>query len=117
MWKQSSCSQGCLWNLLQRRFEFSVICLVRLLDTKRRFEQMNGGHKITGGLAAEACPRVASGTLKSYANRLHVANDYKRYAAPYLMVVKRFADGKYNMSRVVDQYKEICQQGYSFSLV
>ena len=110
---------GVSWNLLQRRFEFSVICLVGLLDTKRRFEQMNGGHKITGGLAAEACPRVPSGTLQSYANRLHVANDYKRWtdAAPYLMVVKRFADGKYNMSRVVDQYKEICQQGYSFSLV
>ncbi|CAE6964426.1 ADL1, partial [Symbiodinium sp. CCMP2456] len=68
---------GVSWKLLQRGLDFSVICLVRLLDTERRFEQMNGGHKITGGLAAEACLRVASGTLQSYANRLHMANDYK----------------------------------------
>ncbi|CAE7570520.1 unnamed protein product [Symbiodinium sp. CCMP2592] len=73
---------------------------------------MNGGHKITGGLAEEACPPVDSSTLQSYASHLQVTTDhYKKWTdkAPYLVVVKRFAEGKYNISKVVERYQEVCK--------
>ncbi|CAE7888213.1 unnamed protein product [Symbiodinium necroappetens] len=106
---------GVSWKLRQDRVSsFSVMCLVRLWKTKRLFDQMNGGHKITGGYANEACPQVPSDTLHSYARRLHISDDgYKKWTkkAPYLNVVKRFAEGYDSMSRVVEQYQQLCGGG------
>ena len=44
---------GVSWELLHRGLHFSVICLIRKWETRLRFEQMNAGHKITGGLAED----------------------------------------------------------------
>ena len=104
---------GVSWELLHRGLYFSVICLIWKWETKLRFEQMNGGHKITGGLAEEACPPVDSSTLQHYASHLQVTTDhYKKWTdkAPYLVVVKRFAEGKYNISKVVERYQEVCKE-------
>lgn len=107
---------GVSW--MSRGFElpvfFSVICLMRTLETKQRFEKMNGGHKITGGIATEPCPPVSPGTLQSYASQLQLANDdYKKWTdkAPYLIVLRHFAEGKYNMSKVVEHFEAVCYAG------
>ena len=103
---------------ISRLFEFpvyfSVICLARTLETKQRFEKMNGGHKITGGIATEPCPPVSASTLQSYASQLQVANkDYRKWTdkAPYLIVVTHFAESKYNMSKVVEHFEAVCYTG------
>lgn len=104
---------------ISRLFEFpvyfSVICLARTLETKQRFEKMNGGsHKITGGIATEACPPVSASTLQSYASQLQVANkDYRKWTdkAPYLIVVTHFAESKWNMSKVVEHFEAVCYTG------
>ena len=71
---------------------------------------MNGGHKITDGLATEACPNVSTETLRSYASQLNATGDFEKWTneAPYLIVVRHFADGWRSMAEVVQQYKERC---------
>ena len=71
---------GVSWKLLRHHIDFAVICLIRKLETKKRFAQMNGGHKITGGLATEACPNVSTETLRSYASRLNATGNFKKAA-------------------------------------
>ena len=111
---------GVSWKLLQEnKFSFTVICLVRMWETKRHFDLMNGGHKITGGYADAACPQVPSDILHSYASRLHVSDGYKKWTkkAPYLNVVRRFAEGHDNMSRVVERYQRICDGGSTHEMM
>ena len=101
---------GVSWELLDHRIEFAVICLIRRLETKKRFAQMNGGHKITGGLAAEACPNVSTETLRSYASQLNATGDFEKWTkeAPYLIVVRRFAEGHSQHGEIVQHFKELC---------
>ena len=102
---------GVSWELLtDHHIHFAVICLIRTLETKKRFAQMNGGHKITDGLATEACPNVSTETLRSYASQLNATGDFEKWTneAPYLIVVRHFADGWRSMAEVVQQYKERC---------
>ena len=101
---------GVSWELLEDGIEFAVICLIRRLETKKRFAQMNGGHKITGGLAAEACPNVSTETLRSYASQLNATGDFEKWTkeAPYLIVVRRFAEGHSQHGEIVQHFKELC---------
>ena len=103
---------GVSWKLLYDHvdFGFAVICLIRTLETKQRFHQMNGGHKITGGRATEACPNVSTETLRSYASQLNVTGDFEKWTneAPYLIVVRHFADGWRSMAEIVQKFQAPC---------
>ena len=101
---------GVSWKLLRHHIDFAVICLIRKLETKKRFAQMNGGHKITGGLATEACPNVSTETLRSYASRLNATGNFEEWTneAPYLIVVWRFAEGLHSKAEIVQQFQELC---------